>query len=62
MENDNRVTGRLFLTARMGNRFHSVRVTSQYKEILENESEMCGFFATVANSLIEGFPGSDICG
>ena len=25
---------------------HSVRVADQYKEILENRSEMCGFFAT----------------
>jgi hypothetical protein len=38
----------------MGDRFHSVRVTSQYKEILEHELEMCGFFATVTNSTIGG--------
>jgi hypothetical protein len=48
------MTGRLFLMACMGDRFHSVRVTSQYKEILEHELEMCGFFATVANSTIDG--------
>src|SRR5215217_758982 len=53
-EKDNGMTGRLFLTPCMGDRFHSVRVTSQYKEILENELEMCGFFATVTNSNIGG--------
>lgn len=41
----------------MGDRFHSVRVVSQYKEILENELEMCGFFATVTNSPIAGLRG-----
>ena len=29
---------------------HSVRVACQYKEILENEREMCGFFATAGLS------------
>jgi hypothetical protein len=28
------------------NRFHSVRVARQYKEILENVEQMCSFFAT----------------
>jgi hypothetical protein len=30
---------------------------SQYKEILENELEMCRFFATVTNSTIGGLCG-----
>jgi hypothetical protein len=51
------MTGRLFLMACMGDRFHSVRVVSQYKEILENEFQMCGFFATVTNSPIAGLRG-----
>lgn len=55
------MTGRLFLTACMGDRFHSVRVTSQYKEILENELEMCGFFATVTNSTIGGLQAGYFC-
>ena len=34
-----------------GDRFHSVRVIDQYKEILENEPKMCSFFATVTNPI-----------
>jgi hypothetical protein len=37
---------RLVAGACRTDRLHSVRVACQYKEILENGREMCGFFAT----------------
>jgi hypothetical protein len=37
---------RLVAGACRTDRLHSVRVAWQYKEILENGREMCGFFAT----------------
>lgn len=49
MENDKKITLELFLMGCTGDRFHSVRVIDQYKEILENEPKMCSFFATVTN-------------
>jgi hypothetical protein len=44
-----KITLELFLMGCMSDRFHSVRVIDQYKEILENEPKMCSFFATVTN-------------
>ncbi len=41
----------LFLMACTGDRFHSVRVIDQYKEILENEPKKCSFFATVTSPI-----------
>jgi hypothetical protein len=41
---------RLAVGACRTDRLHSVRVACQYKEILENEREMCGFFATAGLS------------
>jgi len=49
MGNDKKITLELFLMGCTGDRFHSVRVIDQYKEILENEPKMCSFFATVTN-------------
>ena len=46
MGNDKKITLELFLMGCMSDRFHSVRVIDQYKEILENEPKMCSFFAT----------------
>jgi hypothetical protein len=39
-----------FDTYRIGDKFHSVRVGRRYKEVLENGSEMCVFFATLAGT------------
>jgi hypothetical protein len=37
-------------------RFHSVRVARQYKEILENVEQMCSFFATHVHAFVKPNP------
>jgi len=56
MGNDKKITLELFLMGCTGDRFHSVRVIDQYKEILENEPKMCSFFATHVHAFVKPNP------